>query len=117
MNLSPPPGVFLPGVPDPSLEGVPGLEGDLLCVLEGVFLIKDSLNLLSPPPPPPPPPPLKLNFPLAFRLELEFSKAFLCLCHGALLIEESILVVARISFSREKRLIETGRDDHVGILF
>ena len=112
MNLSPPPGVFLPGVPDPSLEGVPGLEGDLLCVLEGVFLIKDSLNLLSPPPPP-----LKLNFPLAFRLELEFSKAFLCLCQGPLLREESILVVARISFSREKRLIETGRDDHVGILF
>ena len=96
MNLSPPPGVFLPGVPGPSLEGVPALEGDLLGVLDGVFLVNDSLSLLSPPPPP-----LKLNFPLAFKLELEFSRAFLCLCQGPLVREESILVAVLISFSRE----------------
>ena len=55
MNLSPPPGVFLPGVMFPSLAGdlLPSLEGDLLGVLEGVLLVSDSLSLFRPVPPPP----------------------------------------------------------------
>ena len=62
INLSPP-GVLRPGVPGPSLPGLrlpildgdllPSLEGDLLGVLDGVFLVRDSLSLLSPDPPPP----------------------------------------------------------------
>ena len=42
MNLSAPPGVVLP-----SLPGVPTLEGDLLWLLEGVFL-SEVLSLFSP---------------------------------------------------------------------
>ena len=104
MNLSPPPGVFLPGVPWPSLEGVPDLEGDLFGALEGVFLVRDSLSLFMPLLPLP-----NVSPALAFRLELELSRAFLCLGQGALFSDESILVVDLISFSREKRLIDENK--------